>query len=100
MATVDDKTGRVVGGDELNDDYSCCILPSCNGQQSKRPPSKHRESQTKGTTSRMCSKCGEVGHTRRTYRNPSGDFNSNYKGDVVPMEDLLDGSWLPGGGSS
>jgi len=34
MATVDDKTGRVAGGDELDDDYSRCILPPCNGQLS------------------------------------------------------------------
>ena len=44
--------------------------------------------------------CGEVGHTRRTCRNPHVDFNSNYEGDVVPVEDLLDGSWVPGGESS
>jgi len=27
MAIVDDRTGRVVGGDELDNDYSRCILP-------------------------------------------------------------------------
>ena len=27
MATVHDRTGRVVGGDELDDDYIRCILP-------------------------------------------------------------------------
>jgi len=30
MATVDDRIGCVVGGDELDDDYSCCILLPCN----------------------------------------------------------------------
>jgi len=27
MGTVDAKTGRVVSGDELNNDYDRCILP-------------------------------------------------------------------------
>jgi len=27
MATIDDSTGCVVGGNELDDDYSRCILP-------------------------------------------------------------------------
>jgi len=35
MVTVDDNTGRVVGGNELDDDYSRCILPPCNGRQSR-----------------------------------------------------------------
>jgi len=48
-----------------------------------------------GTTSRRCSKCGEVGHTRWTCRNPRADFNLNYEGDVVAVEDLLDGFWVP-----
>jgi len=83
MATIDDRTDCIVGGDELDDDYSCSILPSCNGGQSGRPLPKHRELQMQGTRSRRCSKCGEVGHTRRTCRNPRADFNSNYEGDVV-----------------
>ena len=99
MATVDDRTGRVVGGDELDDDYSRYILSFCNERQSGRPPSKRRKSQTQGTTSRRCSKCGDVGHTRRTCRNPRVDFNSNHEGGVMAVEDLLDCSWVPGGGS-
>jgi len=31
MGTVDDSTGHVVGGNKLDDDYSYCILPPCNG---------------------------------------------------------------------
>ena len=100
IAIADDRTGRVVGGDELDDNYSHCILPPCNGRQSGRPPSKYRESQTQGITCCRCSKFGEVGHTRRTCHNPRSDFNSNYEGDVVAVEDLLDGSWVPSGGTS
>jgi len=100
MATMDDRTGRVVSGDELDDNYSRCILPPCDRRQSTQPPSKCRESQTQGITCRRCSKCGEVGHTRRTCRNPHADFNSNYEGDVIAIADLLDGSWVPGGGTS
>ena len=37
MVTVDDNTGRVVGGDELDNDYSRCILSPYNGRQSGRP---------------------------------------------------------------
>ena len=92
MVTVDGRTDRVVGGDELGDDYSRCILPPRNGRQSGRPPSKHRESQTQGTKSHRHSKCREVGYTRRTCQNPRVDFNSNYEGDVVAVEDLLDSS--------
>ncbi|KAJ8442637.1 hypothetical protein Cgig2_003681 [Carnegiea gigantea] len=32
IGTVDAKTGRVVGGDELDDDYDRCILPPTNGR--------------------------------------------------------------------
>ncbi|KAJ8441456.1 LOW QUALITY PROTEIN: hypothetical protein Cgig2_023642 [Carnegiea gigantea] len=44
MGIVDVKTGRVVSGDELDDDYDHCILPPTNGRQPGRPPSKCRES--------------------------------------------------------
>ena len=37
-----------------------------------------------------CSKCSEVGHTRRTCRNPYGDFDATYEGDVVQVKDLFD----------
>ena len=100
MAIVNDRTGRVVGCDELDDDYIRCILPPCNGRQSGRPPSKRRESQRQGITAHRCSKCGKVGHTKRTCCNPCADFNSNYEGDVVPIKDLLDGSWIPDRGTS
>ncbi|KAJ8428797.1 hypothetical protein Cgig2_012247 [Carnegiea gigantea] len=69
--------------------------PPTNGRQSGRPPSKRRESQTQGIKSRRCSKCSKVGHTRRTCRNPRADFDANYEVDVVEVEDLLDGSYIP-----
>jgi len=37
MTIVDGRTGRVVGGDELDDDYSHYILPPCNREQFGRP---------------------------------------------------------------
>ncbi|KAJ8447988.1 LOW QUALITY PROTEIN: hypothetical protein Cgig2_028864 [Carnegiea gigantea] len=83
-------TGRVVGGDDLDDNYDRCILPPTNGRQLGRPPSKRKESQMQAIKSQRFSKCSEVGHTRRTCRNPRADFNANYKGNVVEVEDLLD----------
>jgi len=40
-------------------------------------------------------KCNEVGHMRHTCRNPCADFDASYEGDVVDVEDLLDGSYVP-----
>ncbi|KAJ8438307.1 hypothetical protein Cgig2_018787 [Carnegiea gigantea] len=80
-------------GDELDEDYNRCILPPKNGRHPGRPPLKRRESQTQDKKVRRCSKCGEVGHTRYTCRNPRADFNASYEGDVVEVEDLFDGSY-------
>ncbi|KAJ8419655.1 LOW QUALITY PROTEIN: hypothetical protein Cgig2_016952 [Carnegiea gigantea] len=91
MGTVDPKTGRVVGGADLDDDYDRCILHPTNGRQAGRPLSERRESQMQGT---RCTKYSEVGHTRRTGRNPCADFDANYEGDVLEVEDLLDDSVL------
>ncbi|KAJ8428152.1 hypothetical protein Cgig2_011525 [Carnegiea gigantea] len=44
MGIVDGKMGRVVGGDELDNRYDCCILLPNNGRQPDRPPSNQRES--------------------------------------------------------
>ncbi|KAJ8428909.1 hypothetical protein Cgig2_011651 [Carnegiea gigantea] len=44
MGIVDRKTGLVVGGEELDEDYNQCILPPNNGRHAGRPPSKRRES--------------------------------------------------------
>jgi len=38
----------------------------------------------------------EVGHMRRAYCNSRADFDANYEGDVVEVEDLLDGSYVLG----
>ncbi|KAJ8422359.1 hypothetical protein Cgig2_034014 [Carnegiea gigantea] len=46
MRKVDEKTGAVVGGEKLDDDYNTCILPSNNDRHPGGPPSKRRESQT------------------------------------------------------
>ena len=89
----------MVGGDDIDDDYDHCILPPTNGRQPGSPLSKRKESQTQGTKSRRCSKCGEVGHIRRTYHNPRVDFDASYEGDVMHVEDLLDGLYVLGGSS-
>ncbi|KAJ8429410.1 LOW QUALITY PROTEIN: hypothetical protein Cgig2_025597 [Carnegiea gigantea] len=94
IKTVDGKTGWAVGGDDLDDNYNRYILPPTNGRQLGRPPSKHRESQMQGTKPQRCSKYGEVGHTRRTCRNPHADFEASYEGNVVEVKDLLNGSLL------
>ncbi|KAJ8423409.1 hypothetical protein Cgig2_020946 [Carnegiea gigantea] len=96
IGTVDGKTGQVVGGDDLDDNYDCCILPPNNGRQPSRPPSKRKESQTQGKRSQRCSKCGEVGCTSCTCHNPCADFDASYEGDVVQLEDLLDASFQAG----
>ncbi|KAJ8420745.1 hypothetical protein Cgig2_019813 [Carnegiea gigantea] len=82
MGKVDRKTGRVVGGEEFDDEYDRCRLPSNNGRQPSKPPSKRRESQTQGNKSRRCSRSDEVGHMRRTCCNPYADFDASYKGDL------------------
>jgi len=46
MGTVDGKTGQVIVGDELDEDYDRCILPPNNGRQYRRLSSKRRESHT------------------------------------------------------
>jgi len=46
MGIVDGKIGKVVGGDDIDDDYDHCILPPTNGRKAGRPLSKRRESQT------------------------------------------------------
>jgi len=98
MATVDHRTGRVVG--VISWTMNTVIVSySLIMDDSLADPIKAQKSQTQGTRSCRCFKCG-VGHTRRTCRNPRADFNSNYEGDVVAVEDLLDGSWVPDGGLS
>ena len=96
MGIVDGKAGLVVYGEELDEDYNRCILPSINDRHLGRPPLKRRESQTHDKKVRRCSKCGEVGHTRRTCCNSWTDFHASYEGDFVENEDLLDGSYVAG----
>jgi len=73
----------VVGREELDDEYDRCILSLNNGRQPGRPSSKHRESQVQNRKSHRCSKCSEVGHMRRTYRNPYPNFDASYEGDIL-----------------
>ena len=37
------------------------------------------------------SKCGEVGHYKNTCKNPHVDFNANYAGDVICVDELFSG---------
>jgi len=48
IASMDDRTDHVVGGDSLDDDYNRCILPPLNPWKRGQPQSKRRESQTQG----------------------------------------------------
>ena len=93
MATVDDRTGCVVGGKALDDEYNCHILPPTNPRKRGRPKSTRRESQTQGVQLRRCSKCRELGHYKNSCRNPRADFDADYEGDVVAVEDLLGGNF-------
>uniref|UniRef100_A0A7C8YUM5 CCHC-type domain-containing protein n=1 Tax=Opuntia streptacantha TaxID=393608 RepID=A0A7C8YUM5_OPUST len=92
MATVDDTTGRVTGGEGLDDDFNRRILPPINPRKRGRPKSTRRESQTQGVRTNRCSKCHEPGHKRNTCRNPRADFDADYEGDLVSVEDLLGGN--------
>ena len=90
---VDDNTGLVVGGDELDEDFNMRILPPKNSQPPGRPKKRRIESQTHGLKARRCSKCGESGHYKNTCRNPRADFDADYPGDVVSAEELLSGNY-------
>jgi len=70
MASVDDRTGRVAGGDFLDDDYNQCILPPLNPRKRGRPQSKRRELQMQGIRTKRCSKYCEVGHYKNICRSP------------------------------
>ena len=92
MATVDDRTGRVTGSEGLDDNFNRRILPPINPRKRGRPKSTRRESQTQGVCTNRCSKCHEAGHKRNTCRNPRADFDADYEGDLVLVEDLLGGN--------
>ena len=67
---VDDNTGLVVGGDELDEDFNRQMLLPKNSQPLERPKKRRIESQTQGLKARRCSKCGESSHYKNTCRNP------------------------------
>ena len=92
MATVDDITGRVIGGEALDDEFNRRILPPINPRKRGRPESKRRESQTQGARLKRCSKCGEPGHYKNTCRNPRADFHDDDDGYIVPFEELVGGN--------
>ena len=92
MVTVDDRMGRVIGGEALDDEFNCCILIPINPRKRGRPQYNRRESQTQGVRSKTCSKCGEPGHYKNTCRNPRADFDDDDEGDLVAFEDLLGGN--------
>ncbi|KAJ8430623.1 hypothetical protein Cgig2_021585 [Carnegiea gigantea] len=88
---VDGDTGFVVGGDYLDEDFNRRILPPKNPRGARRPRKRRVESQTQALKPRRCSKCGDLGHYKNTCRNPRADFDADYPGDVVPVEDLFRG---------
>ena len=69
IATVDDTTGHVIGGEALDDEFNRCILPPMNPRKRGWPESKRRESQTQGVRLKRCSKYGEPGHYKNSCRN-------------------------------
>lgn len=90
---VDGDTGLVVGGDDLDEDFNRCILPSKNPWGAGRLRKRRVESQTQGLKARRCSKCGDLVHYKNTCRNPRADFDVDYPSDVVPVEDLFSGNY-------
>jgi len=70
IASVDERSRRVVSGEALDDEFNRRILPPTNPRKRGRPKSKMRESQNQGVQSKRCSKYGEVGHYKNTCRNP------------------------------
>jgi len=91
MGRVNDSLAHVMGGEALEDDFNRRILPPINPRKRGRPPFTRRESQTQGVKSKSCSKCGEIGHYMNTCWNPRANFDADYEGDVVVVEDLLGG---------
>jgi len=79
MATVDDRTGPVIGGKALDDEFNHSILPPINPWKRGRSQSNRRKSYTEGVRSKICSKCGELGHYKNTCRNPRTDFDADYE---------------------
>ena len=61
-AHVDQRTGQVVRGEEMDDGYNRRILPPINPCPSGRPRVRRIESQRQGVKLRKCSNCGEEGH--------------------------------------
>ena len=86
---VNDNTGLVIGGNELNEDFNMRILPPKNPRPSRRSRKQRIESQRQGLKVQMCSKCGEIGPHKNTCRNPQANFDDDYPGDVISFEDLL-----------
>ena len=89
IGSVDDRTGCVVGGEAVDEDFNWHILPPKNPRKRGRPPSTRKESQSQGKHVKRFSKCGDVGHYKNTYRNPRAKFDADSEGDVVAVEDLL-----------
>ena len=89
---VDGDTGLIVGGDDLDEDFNKHILPPKNLRGAGRPRKRRVESQTQGLKPRRCSKCGDLGHYKNTCCNPRLDFDADYPGDIVLVEDLFSGN--------
>ena len=79
-AHLNDGTGQVVVGEELDDGYNRRILPPINPRPSGRPRVRRIESQWPGMKLRKCSKCGEEGHYRNTCTNPHADLMRGTRG--------------------
>ena len=91
LGVVDENTGAVVGGQELDEDFNRRILPPKSERPPGRPRKRRIESQTQRVRVHRCSKCHEIGHYKNTCRNPRADFDDHYAGDVVSGDDLVVG---------
>ena len=92
MITVDDKTGVMVGGQELDEECNRRILSPKNQCPPVRPRRRNIKSQTQRVRPRRCSKCHDLGHYKNTCRNPRANVDDDYLRDVVTTEDLLQGN--------
>ncbi|KAJ8425562.1 hypothetical protein Cgig2_012305 [Carnegiea gigantea] len=80
-----DGTWLVVGGDDLDEDFNRRILPPKNPRGARRPRKRKVESQTQGLKPPRCSKCGDLGHYKNTYRDPCTNFDADYPAAEVFM---------------
>ena len=89
---VDERTGAVIKGKELDNAYSRRIFPPTNPRPPGRPQKWCIESQTQRVAVRRCSKCHETGHYKNTCHNLRANFDDGDPGVVVCADDMFMGN--------